>query len=296
MGIFGDAWDWTKGAWDSTAGAAADWFSDAMTGPAISKQPGASYDWAKYDQAQKQAAETQAMLQARARGQGPSVAAEQARIGADQTQRAAASQAASARGGAMQQQAAQRQAQMQGTQAQMAGNQQAMLGRAAEAQGATGQLGQMQMAQQQAEQNRQLELGRQQLAHQGQYMQGEIAQGQQYQAGLGNMMGGAAGLLGAAAMMSDKRAKTDVHDAGADMAQFLDALHSKNYEYKPGLGQESGEQFGVMAQDLEKSKVGQAMVQEGPDGYKRVDTQGKLPMALLAAMAEINDRLRKAGI
>ena len=92
----------------------------------------------------------------------------------------------------------------------------------------------------------------------------------------------------AAAMFSDKRAKEDVHTLPE---QMLDKLHGYTYEYKDPERHGYGTQIGVMAQDLEKSPMGESMVGESPDGFKTVDS-GKAAMGALAGLANINDRLK----
>lgn len=91
-------------------------------------------------------------------------------------------------------------------------------------------------------------------------------------------------------MMSDedvkkKKKKTDDH-----MEAFLDALNAYQFEFK-NEKHGKGKKYGVMAQDLEKSKVGKAMVEEGPEG-KMIDMASGLGTTM-AALGYINDRLKK---
>lgn len=109
---------------------------------------------------------------------------------------------------------------------------------------------------------------------------------------------GAGGIISAGAAMggallSDKRAKDDQGPApSSDLEAFLEAAAGHRYKYRSGMGEDPGrEHFGPMAQDLEQSAVGQSLVNEGPDGLKRIDTEGATG-AMLAAMHEINARLR----
>lgn len=100
-----------------------------------------------------------------------------------------------------------------------------------------------------------------------------------------------AGQVGAAAA-SDKNGKKDIKSGSKDVKSFLDALSAKSYEYKdtskPGTAE--GPRVGIMAQDLEKSKMGKTLVKDTPNG-KMVDTvQGY--GAILAAQAELNQRLK----
>jgi hypothetical protein len=107
----------------------------------------------------------------------------------------------------------------------------------------------------------------------------------------GGVFTGLAGLGGLLAT-SDKRAKTDVKPARKDMQAFLDAVKAHKYRYKDPDADGHGEQFSVMAQELEKTPVGKAMVIEGPDGKKQVD-YGRGFGALLAAQAHLNERLKQ---
>jgi hypothetical protein len=90
--------------------------------------------------------------------------------------------------------------------------------------------------------------------------------------------------------VSDRRAKTDVHrESDRDEDEFLQALNAYSYRYRnPADG--SGRRSGPMAQDLERSKIGRDLVQTGPDGMKRVDTDG-----LVMAMAGLLGRVAKEG-
>ena len=99
----------------------------------------------------------------------------------------------------------------------------------------------------------------------------------------------AGGQVGAAAVMSDERLKTDIADAAGDLDEMLDHLVAKRYRYKDEkFGK--GERAGIMAQDLERSRAGHALVIETPDG-KGVDVN-KAISAALAAVARLNQRLR----
>lgn len=104
---------------------------------------------------------------------------------------------------------------------------------------------------------------------------------------------------GAAAPNSDVSLKENMNQtekSGSEMVEeFLDALKSYTYNYKDkennGQKNPEGKVTSVMAQDLEKSKLGKQMVIDGPDG-KMVDYgQGMAP--LFAAIAELNQRTKK---
>lgn len=104
---------------------------------------------------------------------------------------------------------------------------------------------------------------------------------------------------GGAAASSDVSLKENMNQtekSGSEMVEeFLNALKSYTYNYKDkennGQKNPEGKVTSVMAQDLEKSKLGKQMVIDGPDG-KMVDYgQGMAP--LFAAIAELNQRTKK---
>jgi len=70
----------------------------------------------------------------------------------------------------------------------------------------------------------------------------------------------------------------------------------KSYEYKPEFqgrpGTAPGPQYGPMAQDLEKSRLGKQAVSTGPDGMKQVDP-ARIAMSSVGAMHDLEARLRK---
>lgn len=93
-------------------------------------------------------------------------------------------------------------------------------------------------------------------------------------------------------LRSDKRSKGKVSKTSA-ADEFVDALVPYEYEYKEPEKHGYGRRMGVLAQDVEKGgPMGKALVSEGPDGYKQIDV-GKGLSAALAALASMNDRLKK---
>lgn len=97
---------------------------------------------------------------------------------------------------------------------------------------------------------------------------------------------------GAAAMaMSDEREKKDIAPSDKDLKEWLDPLKAYQYRYKDEKNGR-GEHFSVMAQDLEKSKIGRSMVEETPDGKKMVNYARKEAVQL-AAMAMLNERIKR---
>lgn len=124
-------------------------------------------------------------------------------------------------------------------------------------------------------------------------------------AGMGMLGGGGEGggglkdvasLASTFAMFSDENLKEDIKPAdGKDMDKFLDAISAKEYKYKEGVsklpGAAPGERTGILAQDLEKSKVGKQLVKDTPVG-KAVDI-GQSVGALLASQAHLNEKIKK---
>lgn len=116
-------------------------------------------------------------------------------------------------------------------------------------------------------------------------------------AGAGFMMagpgGGAAGAsagagIGAAGgqlLFSDERVKKDIESVSKkDLGEFRNALKAYSFKYKDEeMGE--GEHIGVMAQDLQKSKLGRTVVEENEDGVKQINLK-KLASLSLAMMAK----------
>jgi hypothetical protein len=138
-----------------------------------------------------------------------------------------------------------------------------------------------------------------QLTSQGQGIQGEVGAAQASAANAagsnsmqGGILSGAGSLIGA---MSDERAKTHVHSGLSEANDMLDALSPRSFEYKaevkddPRAGR--GERLGIMAQDMERSPMGQRVVRQGAGGMKELDV-GKGLGAALAALAALNGRVR----
>jgi hypothetical protein len=102
----------------------------------------------------------------------------------------------------------------------------------------------------------------------------------------------------ALAAMSDERAKRDIADGDRDVDEMLDALRAKTYRYKDGAPKEytgsvgDGRTLaGIMAQHLERSKAGKAIVRDTEKG-KVIDMVGGMS-ATLAGLARLNARLRR---
>lgn len=96
---------------------------------------------------------------------------------------------------------------------------------------------------------------------------------------------------GLALMASDKRAKKNIRKADKEVKSLLDRLSPHSYDYKDTKHGE-GRHLGVMAQDLEKSPLGAAMVEIDEDGVKKVN-YGKGMSTIVAALAGLNRRMNK---
>lgn len=101
--------------------------------------------------------------------------------------------------------------------------------------------------------------------------------------GVGQLIGGI--------MKSDERLKTDIEAAEGDIDAMLDNLRPTKYRYRDEARYGAGPRFGVMAQDLERSRAGRETVVDEPDGLG-VDVNKALSMSL-ASNARLNARLRK---
>lgn len=100
-----------------------------------------------------------------------------------------------------------------------------------------------------------------------------------------------------AAMMmgkSDKNAKKDIKEISPkDIEEFATKLKASAFKYKQPNGEsyQDGEVTGIMAQDLEKSKIGKEMVVDSAEG-KMVDFKRAVP-ATMAAVSEVMKRIKK---
>ena len=124
------------------------------------------------------------------------------------------------------------------------------------------------------------------------YMQ----QGQAQQQAAGQLT---SGLIqgGAMAMGSDERIKKNKKKVGdsdirGSIKELMKKLDAYEYEYEEPQDEFSGEQLGIMAQDLEKSEMGRDMVAETSNGTKTVDV-AKSSLAALAGISDLDKRLRK---
>jgi hypothetical protein len=90
---------------------------------------------------------------------------------------------------------------------------------------------------------------------------------------------------GAGLLFSDERLKTDVTPVSKeDLTEMKKHLKAYTFKYiNESYGK--GEMVGVMAQDLEKSKLGRTLVVEDANGHKQIDLT-KVMSLFLATMAE----------
>ncbi len=133
----------------------------------------------------------------------------------------------------------------------------------------------------------QTKLGLEQLDRQGEVNWGQM--GAQFLMGVGS---GAASAGMTALVASDRRLKTDIADTTDDeLEELLASVKSQTYTYR-GERAAQGKQFGLMAQDLKRSRVGAGMVHETSDGTMLVDG-GKAGMAALSGVSKVYDKLKQ---
>lgn len=102
---------------------------------------------------------------------------------------------------------------------------------------------------------------------------------------------GTLGTLGAA-VFSDRKLKTNIQNSDDEIESFLGKLTANKYLYKnPSMG--AGEKYGPMAQDLEKSEIGDGAVIESNQG-KMVDYDELMP-AMLSSLGFLNRKLNYLG-
>lgn len=90
---------------------------------------------------------------------------------------------------------------------------------------------------------------------------------------------------------SDINSKQNIHEGDGELQSFLDSLGVYSYEYKdPKYGQ--GRRISPMAQEIEKTSIGQAAISTNNEGYKIVD-YGKLMGTQLAALALLNHKYKE---
>jgi hypothetical protein len=119
-----------------------------------------------------------------------------------------------------------------------------------------------------------------------QQSQAEAQAAQAQAAGMRDLVVGGA----SAVAKSDKNLKENISTPDSESIQvFLDKLKPYKYNYKDDPSEE--DQMGVMAQDLEKSPLGQDFVEE-VNGDKVVD-YGKMASTQMAAISDLHRRLKR---
>jgi hypothetical protein len=114
-------------------------------------------------------------------------------------------------------------------------------------------------------------------------------QGDRNQQMVGQMVGGGS-QIGAAYAASDERVKKNVKEVDpVDLKAFMSSIKPKTFEYKD-KGDGEGERAGVMAQDLQKSKLGNDVVVQDADGTLGYD-KDKLQGLTLAALKHLYDKV-----
>lgn len=102
--------------------------------------------------------------------------------------------------------------------------------------------------------------------------------------------GDAAKVIGAAALaFSDERVKHEISRADNEIDTFMKGLHPYEYKYK---FEQDQVRYGIMAQDLEKSKIGKSLIKENSEGLKMVDINSAV-LAIMATLSRIDSRLSK---
>jgi hypothetical protein len=102
--------------------------------------------------------------------------------------------------------------------------------------------------------------------------------------GMGGMMKGIGGA------MSDERVKSGERVARSEVSELAGSLQPVSFEYQEGAGP-AGHRVGVLAQQLEQTPAGAALVADTPRG-KIVDTD-QATLANMAIAAEQEQRLRR---
>jgi len=101
--------------------------------------------------------------------------------------------------------------------------------------------------------------------------------------------------------LSDEREKYSVSDEDAKEAIDKTPGYSFRYKDPEAMGADEGLQFGIMAQDLEKTPAGRSVVKKQPDGTRMVDTPKLALMeagamnALAKEVAELKAMVGKKG-
>lgn len=107
------------------------------------------------------------------------------------------------------------------------------------------------------------------------------------QGAAGGLLQGGGSLL---AKLSDERLKTDVTDGGHDADALMSGLVPRTFRYIDEQKHGKGNQLGIMAQHLARSKMGAAMLVKVDEKHLGFDI-GKAASAALASVARLHERL-----
>jgi len=119
--------------------------------------------------------------------------------------------------------------------------------------------------------------------------------------GIGNLasgvsnLGGLSGIAsGISNFFSDGNLKQGIGNSGADVKKTLDALNPVKYSYtdegQKKSGNDSSTNYGIIAQDLQKTPAGSSLVTKSPEGDLMVDGKKSVGF-LLAATSHLNSRV-----
>lgn len=90
---------------------------------------------------------------------------------------------------------------------------------------------------------------------------------------------------------SDKRVKEHVSGPDDEIKEFLNAISPVKYDYKDSYEDGSSPNYGVVAQDLEKSSIGRDMLSKDENGKLEVDYGPRSVEKLLSIVGSLNKRL-----
>lgn len=99
------------------------------------------------------------------------------------------------------------------------------------------------------------------------------------------------GITAGGMALSDRRLKTDIADGGADADAFIKGLKAYRFKYKDAKHGGAGDHLGIMAQDLEATRLGRQAVVE--TGAGKAVHGARLATSLAAATARLGERLAK---
>ena len=294
---FGNDWEYGK---NTTGQKTADQVAQEKIAADLAAQE------AQKAEVRKQQSEQIAILQAAARGEGPSAAQDQLQLATDQNMRSSLAMAASSRGNpALAMQSADRQRAIIG---QQQGAQAGAL-RAQEMQSAQAQLAQAIQSQRQQDIGLEssVEVARERIASAekiaGMQVDMNKAEPKHDPLGIGMDWGELASVGVTAAMVymsmgSDERLKTDIDTVtDEDVDEFFDSVIPKSFKYRnpEEPGQSAGLKVGLMAQDVRDTKLGKILFSDRDDGMSVLDPQVLMGI-MMAGMKKIMKGQKHADV